>query len=338
MPVNLSGGDSQTMFRIRSDVSTLKNIVKSFELWHRQAPDGSMGAFATAFLDHRYSLPGFNRELSQAQLAAAQFALPFFAREINADSSISLLAVLGAVAEAERFVVDPGLAIRKAIGWRMSPYLDSRTVGGAGVADLNAAFKRAESNFREALARAEREQMGLGSGQQPQEEVRPSSKVKPGRYFALFPYRDHYGWLLRDVPNPESCIAELFLFRGWTTQAGFRLFSSDQSESDRIVQTVVDTARLIGFPGLASTQGVDVRTLWSEDLMTVLEKRWWEYDDFIVKHEATDKELVPTRKICRAVIGHCGIRDIQKYVLLCANFVEQLGEIQQEALSTGLLR
>ena len=118
-----------------------------------------MEVFAEAFLEHRYSLPGFNREQSMSQLAAARFALPFFAEEINSDGSVSLLAILGAVAEAERFAVDPALVLRKAVGLRKSLSLDSRTVGGAGVADLQTAFDRAESAFKEALARAEREQM-----------------------------------------------------------------------------------------------------------------------------------------------------------------------------------
>lgn len=149
------------MFSTRSDVSTIKNIIFNYRRWRKTVgPDPSLDAFADWFLEMRYNLPGFDREQSAVQLLIARFALPFYRDELNADHSVSLLAILGAVSEAERFQIDPDLVMRK-VGWRNHD-LFGRELGGAGIAFLQEALGTAERKFREAAARRERAAMGLG--------------------------------------------------------------------------------------------------------------------------------------------------------------------------------
>lgn len=144
----------------RSDVSTMKNIIKLFREWQRHYPHHTVADYAACFLDQRYNLPGFDREQSLLQRQVAFLALPFYSQELNADQSPSLLAILGAVSEAERFLVDPGLVFRKALGWRHRD-LYGPLLGGAGIADLSEALQKAERRFKEYLASMERAEMGL---------------------------------------------------------------------------------------------------------------------------------------------------------------------------------
>lgn len=92
---------------LRSDVSTMKNILKLFTRWSREQNSEDIAEFADWFFGFRFGLPGFDPEQSQVREQIARLALPFYSARTNVDGRPSLLAVLGAISEAERFVVDP---------------------------------------------------------------------------------------------------------------------------------------------------------------------------------------------------------------------------------------
>lgn len=147
------------LLALRADVSTMRAIVKQHRLWVQGHPNGSIDEFANDFLAIRYGLPGFHKADSEVMLRVARLALPFYSRTVNADGSVSYLALLGAVAEAERFLVDPEVVLRKTE--RLCRGLPNRMVGSAGVPYPRGAFALAERSFREYTSALERQRMGL---------------------------------------------------------------------------------------------------------------------------------------------------------------------------------
>lgn len=148
------------LFRRRGDVSTMVHIRRSFRRWRNLNATGTIEEFASWLIGFRYSLPGYDPLQSEIQRQIALLALPIYARHLNADGSVSFMAILGALSEAERFTVEPGVVMRKAVGWKNRD-LFGVVVGGAGVPDLARAFRAAEVEFQEVVAEEERRRMGL---------------------------------------------------------------------------------------------------------------------------------------------------------------------------------
>ena len=82
-------------------------------------------------------------------------ALDEYVEEVNFDGSPSLLALLGAIGTAERFVVDPQIVARKCQGL-FTGDIHGRTLGGVGIVDIAQAFANGERRFQERRARFER--------------------------------------------------------------------------------------------------------------------------------------------------------------------------------------
>src|SRR5690606_35367873 len=62
-----------------------------------------------------------------------------------------------------------------------------------------------------------------------------NEKLNIGEYCYLMSYNEHYSEFLSGIDNKNKVIAELFDFRAWTTQVGFRLFSSHAEVSEEII-------------------------------------------------------------------------------------------------------
>jgi hypothetical protein len=59
------------------------------------------------------------------------------------------------------------------------------------------------------------------------------STAKIDEQVYLMNYRDHYASILGEHSDPRR-LAELFLFRGWTAQFGYRIFSSNPTASAKL--------------------------------------------------------------------------------------------------------
>lgn len=71
-----------------------------------------------------------------------------------------------------------------------------------------------------------------------------NEKLNIGEYFYLMRYNEHYSEFLSGIENKNKVIAELFVFRAWTTQFGFRLFSSQPEVSEEIIGQVFNQGKL----------------------------------------------------------------------------------------------
>jgi len=73
-----------------------------------------------------------------------------------------------------------------------------------------------------------------------------SSKIDFSKYFYIMNYSKHYAEFLEGVPDKSKVISELFLFRAWTTQFGFRMFSPNEEISEKVIYEIVNQSNTLG--------------------------------------------------------------------------------------------
>lgn len=161
-------------------------------------------------------------------------------------------------------------------------------------------------------------------------------KISIGSYFYLMNYKEHYSEFLEEIKNEDKVIAELFVFRAWTTQFGFRMFSTQPDISEEIIGQVWNQGKL-GIGMLNQLENVDIEKEFQLDYFELMENRWQELDRVFIANNSNEIPI-PTRQICSQVMNFCGIKNPFKYMWLCTDFVNQLDKIKHEAINTGLLR
>jgi hypothetical protein len=156
------------MFDIfRTDVSTMNNIINFYSKAKLprnafgEADPEELSSFCWNFLIFRFSLPIGSAEERNSRLLIAQMALDGYYSVLNADGSPSLLALLGAIGTAERFIVDPRIVARKCQKKLISNNILGRTFGGVGIVDVVQAFENGELKFQEKRAELERSVRGI---------------------------------------------------------------------------------------------------------------------------------------------------------------------------------
>lgn len=163
-----------------------------------------------------------------------------------------------------------------------------------------------------------------------------NEKLKIGSHFYLIKYNDQYADFLDGVQNKKKVIAELFVFRAWTTQFGFRVFSSQPVISEIIIGEVFNQGKL-GKGILNKIEQVNIEVETNLEYEDLIESRWHEYDKVFIDNKNSETQI-PTRQICEKLTEFCKIKDPEKFIWICIDFVKQLETIKQEALKSGLLK
>ncbi len=163
-----------------------------------------------------------------------------------------------------------------------------------------------------------------------------NERIKLGQHFYLMNYSGHYSDFLDGVDNKKKTIAELFVFRAWTTQLGFRLFSSQPTLSEIIIGEVFNQGKL-GKGMLSQLEQVDIEIETNEEYGDLVDSRWQAYDKIFIDHKNSETP-VPSRQVCGKLTDFCDIKDPVKLMWLCKDFIKHLDTIKQEALKTGLLK
>jgi len=194
-------------------------------------------------------------------------------------------------------------------------------------------FARARAQYEAARQEIEQGDMYDHTEADPDDGI---DGVTVGQFFSFVKYNDHYSDFLTGLPKREEAIAELFLFRAWTTQFGFRIFSANTEWSEKIISEVVNQSKYLGQALLFEVDRTDVQEDLSGSFMSLLEERWQAYDAKFLEYKE-QYPPIPTRMICAQVTEYCGIDDPDKFVWLCEDFIRQLDAIKKEALRSGLL-
>lgn len=157
-----------------------------------------------------------------------------------------------------------------------------------------------------------------------------------GEYFYLMSYNENYTEFLSGIENKNKVIAELFVFRAWTTQFGFRIFSSQPEVSEEIIEKVFNQGKL-GKGMLSLLEHVDIEIETNREYVDLINNRWQEYDKMFIEHKNSEIPI-PTREICSRFLDFCDVHSPIKFIWICTDFMKQLEIIKQKALKIGLLR
>jgi len=151
----------------------------------------------------------------------------------------------------------------------------------------------------------------------------------------LMNYRDHYADILGDHITP-SRLAELFLFRAWTTQFGYRVFSSDAEASERLIGETVNSSQYLGLGMFEHLHGFAVEGELGADFILLIEDRWGDYDDVVVSIQP-EADRLPTIEIMTALTKRLDIADVEVTYKLSIDFLAQLDFIKRTAMEIGIL-
>lgn len=171
------------------------------------------------------------------------------------------------------------------------------------------------------------------------------------KYILQDKYGEHHEAILADVENPAKAISELFLFHGWTTQFGIRIFSRIPDESNQIASELVYICNKLGQIELAAKYGIvftgpanaQLRFLTKgklaysarEDFDSILDSRWQEYDQLYMQCNGKYEEFAHSA-ICERVLNYCGTENpLQRTMLVCW-YMRRLIEIKFDAVDCGM--
>lgn len=150
----------------------------------------------------------------------------------------------------------------------------------------------------------------------------------------LLNYREHYSPILGEYIS-DSVLAELYLFRGWTTQFGYRIFSSDPKASEKLIGETVNSTKHLGLGIFKMTHKFSVEEALKDDYMKLVESRWQAYD---VRVSTNTSGGIPTFEIIGTLNYFMQIQDPVVTMRLSTDFLSQLDSIKRNAMEIGLLR
>jgi hypothetical protein len=156
-----------------------------------------------------------------------------------------------------------------------------------------------------------------------------------GEQVFLLDYRSHYASIVgQSVPNAR--LAELFLFRAWTAQFGYRLVLTDQDPlSDRLIGLTVNSCKYLGQAVFQMIHDISVESELGADFIALIEDRWRQYDlPLISTRPAVDG--LPTWKIISDLTTRLNIADPCVTTALAWDFLRQLEYVVQTATELGI--
>ncbi len=199
------------------------------------------------------------------------------------------------------------------------------------------AFAEAAADFRESASK-------IDSGRENATECTSEPKATPtehdirdnnfGKHFYLMDYRQHYSKFLDGSIDQKRTLSELFLFRGWTTQFGFRIFNSQEHLTDEILNNIVNSATTLGVGIFNVTHGFDPQEILGKKLIDLIENRWQAYDAIV--EGSSGSSQIPTAALVGAAMRRSDIHDPSKFVLLSSDFMKHLMQIKDDAIDLGL--
>jgi len=150
----------------------------------------------------------------------------------------------------------------------------------------------------------------------------------------LVNYSRHYAPILMEDLS-ERALAELYLFRAWTAQFGFRIFSSRPDLSEKILGQIVNSCKYLGLGVFEKLHGFSVERTLGDDFMSLIEDRWRDYD--LVVSTDMRKAGIPTHEVIDILMKRIGSVNAGVRYALSMDFLAQLDAVKRKAIETGLV-
>jgi hypothetical protein len=153
----------------------------------------------------------------------------------------------------------------------------------------------------------------------------------------LLNYERHYADTLTGLGESRmrpEVLAELFLFRAWTTQFGYRVFCSDKNASEKLIGETVNSTKYLGLGMFRKVHGFSVEDTLGADYMSLVEDRWRNYDLVVSTHTGGG---IPTMELMAELTRRLGVADAAVTYQLSIDFLGQLDQIKKTAIELGVL-
>jgi hypothetical protein len=148
----------------------------------------------------------------------------------------------------------------------------------------------------------------------------------------LLDYRKHYAGTLDEYATPR-CLSELFLFRAWAVQFGYRIFTSNLQVSERLIAETINASKYLGLRLFQKLHGFSIEAELKQDFLSLIEDRWKQYDSTVV----SGSNVIPTSEIISALTDQLNISDPVVTYSLSIDFLDILTVIKRAALELGVL-
>ena len=149
-------------------------------------------------------------------------------------------------------------------------------------------------------------------------------------------FDDHYKHILSGCSDRPKVLTELLLYRAWTTQLGFRIFSAYPAISEQILREVVGLTNTLGRAMLELGYKVTLDRLFDVDFPTLVETRWRQYD-LALQANSTEAEPLAPNRVCAVLTDRYFAGDPLKNEILSLDYVFLMGKVQVEARKHRIL-
>jgi len=160
-----------------------------------------------------------------------------------------------------------------------------------------------------------------------------ASTAKIDQQVYLMDYCAHYADILGDYITPLR-LAELFLFRAWAAQFGYRIFSSNRDASEKLIGETVNASKYLGLGMFELVHGFSVENELQMDFISLIEDRWRDYDVVVSTMPRADR--LPTMEIIAVLTNRIDIADPVVTYKLSIDFLVQLDLIKRTAMEIGI--
>jgi len=151
-----------------------------------------------------------------------------------------------------------------------------------------------------------------------------SSKLQLDAMVYLLNYRVHYTNIIDVMPSNKQ-ICELFLFRSWLVQFGYRIYCNNPMLEDNIIYECVNLYQTLGVGILNLTHNLNIESELRDEFLDLLEDRWQTYDKVYVN---SDQRIIPTNDIADLVMKRLNITNIKAKEKITNDIVDVLRNIK----------
>jgi len=113
----------------------------------------------------------------------------------------------------------------------------------------------------------------------------------PGKFYYLINYDEEYKEILSNLPNRETAISELFLFRFWLTQYSYRLQRTKGVSEDLILRELIPDGLNFGKGIFELNHRIKFEKLFQCDFMKLMEDRFAKYDQGVISENNPDDPI-----------------------------------------------
>ena len=112
-----------------------------------------------------------------------------------------------------------------------------------------------------------------------------------GQFYYTIDYDNEYKELLAALPDRATALSELFLFRFWLTQYGYRLLKSKGTSEDDLLQDIISNGLTLGRGVFEHAHYVNIERTLGHSLAEVMEDRFKAYDHGVINMKDRDDPL-----------------------------------------------